>query len=88
MNLKEFVLQDRNIYKSKILTIIMASTHALVFWFIGSACIFFGALLAGSVEPGVLGATLGSVIIAYIIAFILILIGGMFWISIPSIEEE
>ncbi|NOZ81789.1 MAG: hypothetical protein GXO63_01420 [Candidatus Micrarchaeota archaeon] len=55
-------------------------------WILGSICIFFGALFAGSVEPDVLGATPQGVIITYIIAFVLILVGGMFWIAVATGE--
>jgi hypothetical protein len=64
------------------------STRSVGFWIIGSLCVFFGALIAGSVQPTVLGATAGSIILAYIISFILILIGGMFWITVAVIREE
>ena len=68
----------------------MASRRSLGFWLIGALCVFFGALIAGSIEPEVLGATFESVALAYIISFVLILIGGMFWISgaVTEIEEE
>jgi hypothetical protein len=68
----------------------MATRRAIGFWLIGTVCIFFGALIAGSIEPEVLGATLESVILAYVISFVLILVGGMFWISgaVTEIEEE
>lgn len=68
----------------------MTSRKAVLFWFIGAICVFFGALIAGNVEPEILGATTESVMLAYIISFVLILIGGMFWISgsIVEIEEE
>lgn len=68
----------------------MANPRTLGFWVIGAICVFFGSLIAGSVEPSVLGATTTSVILAYVIAFILILLGGMFWVStsVISIEES
>ncbi len=66
----------------------MADARVIAFWFIGALCVFFGALIAGSVEPSVLGATPSSVLIAYLIAFILILLGGMFWISTTLIQVE
>ncbi len=68
----------------------MASRRALGFWLIGAICVFFGALIAGNIEPETLGATFESVILAYVISFILILVGGMFWISgaVTEIEEE
>ncbi|HIQ49752.1 MAG TPA: hypothetical protein EYH56_01005 [Nanoarchaeota archaeon] len=60
------------------------------FWIIGSIFVFLGSLIAGAVDPYVLGATSTGVIISYVIAFVLILIGGMFWISAASylMEEE
>ncbi|MFQ6020916.1 MAG: hypothetical protein ACE5J4_02770 [Candidatus Aenigmatarchaeota archaeon] len=66
----------------------MADWRAIGFWLIGTILIFFGSLIAGSVEPEALGATTVSVILAYIIAFVMILIGGMFWISTAVIQVE
>ncbi len=67
----------------------MEINRSILFWVVGSLCIFFGSLIAGSVEPSALGASTESVVIAYIIAFILILVGGMFWISVSvAIQEE
>jgi len=66
----------------------MADPRTIGFWFIGAICVFFGSLIAGSVDPAALGATTFSVAIAYIIAFILILLGGMFWISTAIIQVE
>jgi hypothetical protein len=66
----------------------MADPRTLTFWIIGAICVFVGSLIAGSVDPSVLGATTGSVIISYVISFILILIGGMFWISTAIIQAE
>ncbi len=66
----------------------MANTRALMFWFIGAVCVFFGALIAGNIEPEILGATSMSVILSYIIGFILILIGGMFWITTAVVQVE
>lgn len=67
----------------------MADIRTIVFWLIGTVCIFFGSLIAGSVEP-VVGSTTVSITMAYALAFILILLGGMFWIStaILQFEEE
>ncbi|MEM7820994.1 MAG: hypothetical protein QW751_02220 [Candidatus Aenigmatarchaeota archaeon] len=66
----------------------MTNARSIGFWIIGSLCVFFGALIAGSVQPEALGATAESVVLAYIISFILILIGGMFWITVAVIREE
>jgi len=66
----------------------MADPRTITFWFIGAICVFTGALIAGSVEPSVLGTTTTSIAVAYIIAFVLILLGGMFWISTAIIQVE
>ena len=66
----------------------MTNARSIGFWIIGSICMFFGALIAGSVSPETLGATSGSIILAYIISFVLILIGGMFWITVAVMRED
>jgi len=68
----------------------MVNWRAVVFWFVGTICVFFGALIAGNIDPSVLGATTFSVALAYIISFVLVLIGGVFWIStaIAHLEES
>jgi hypothetical protein len=65
----------------------MADLRTIIFWLIGTICIFFGALIAGSVEP-VVGATVVSITMAYGLAFILIMLGGMFWISTAIMQRE
>jgi len=65
----------------------MADTRTIVFWLTGTICVFFGALIAGSVEP-VIGSSTGSIIMAYALAFILVLLGGMFWISTAIMQTE
>jgi len=66
----------------------MVDFRAVAFWFIGTICVFFGSLIAGAVDPTALGATSTSVIFAYVIAFVLILIGGMLWISTAILQVE
>lgn len=66
----------------------MTTGRAIGFWIVGSVCVFFGALIAGAVEPSALGATFETVALAYIIAFVLILVGGMFWISVAAAVHE
>ncbi len=65
----------------------MADIRTIAFWLIGTLCIFFGALIAGSVEP-VVGSTAGSITMAYALSFILLLLGGMFWISTAILQTE
>ena len=66
----------------------MTDPRSIIFWIIGAICVFIGALIAGSIDPSVLGATSTSVAVSYIVSFILILIGGMFWISTAIIQVE
>lgn len=67
-----------------------AYNKTIVFWILGAVFVFLGSMIAGAVDPYALGATLSGVIISYVIAFVLILIGGMFWISAASylVEES
>jgi hypothetical protein len=65
----------------------MADLRTILFWLIGTICIFFGALIAGSVEP-VVGSTTVSIVMAYGLSFILIMLGGMFWISTAIMQKD
>ena len=62
--------------------------RAIAFWLIGSVLIFCGVLITGNIDPTAVGATSASVVVSYIIGFILIFVGGMFWISTAVIESE
>ena len=66
----------------------MADSRTIIFWIIGAICVFVGSLLAGTVDPSVLGASTGSVLVTYVVSFVLILLGGMFWISTAIIQAE
>jgi len=66
----------------------MTNTRALAFWFIGTICIFFGVLIGGNIDPSVLGATTETTILSYIVSFVLIMIGGMFWITTAVVHLE
>jgi len=46
----------------------MADIRTIIFWLIGTTCIFFGSLIAGSVAP-VVGSTGVSITMAYGLAF-------------------
>jgi hypothetical protein len=65
----------------------MADIRTIIFWLIGTVCVFFGALIAGSVQP-VVGSTAASIMMAYALSFILVLLGGMFWISTAILQTE
>jgi hypothetical protein len=64
----------------------MADIRTILFWLIGTTCIFFGSLIAGSVEP-VIGSSAASIVMAYGLSFMLIMIGGMFWISTAIMQS-
>ncbi len=62
----------------------------IVFWIIGALAILFGTWIAGHVETA-LGVTTGSYALALLVAFLLILFGGLAWIAVAvtvSQEEE
>jgi hypothetical protein len=61
-------------------------SKAAGFWIIGSIAIFFAILFFTTAQPSELGSNASMVILAYIVAFVLILIGGMFWISVMHLE--
>ena len=65
----------------------MTDIRTIIFWLIGTTCIFFGAMIAGSVEP-VVGSSAVSMTMAYGLSFILIMIGGMFWISTAVMHRQ
>ena len=50
------------------------------YWIIGAIFMTFGCLILGNIE-WVEGTTKASFIISLVLAFLLILIGGLFWIS-------
>jgi hypothetical protein len=51
------------------------------FWVVGSVCILFGSMVAGSLQRG-LGVSESSFFIGLLTALILFLIGGMLWIVV------
>lgn len=64
-------------------TAIMLKQRAIGFWLLGALSIFFAMVLTSGLR-----GTEPSALIAYAIALLLTAIGGMFWISVSSIEEE
>lgn len=62
----------------------MRDFQAYIFLVIGAFCLLIASLFAGNVEY-VLGATDLSFGITLLISFVLILVGGIFWISAARI---
>ncbi|MBI4017460.1 MAG: hypothetical protein HY366_00775 [Candidatus Aenigmarchaeota archaeon] len=56
----------------------------IIFWAIGTLLVLFGAMIAGQATPDALGATTASFAGSILLAFILLLIGGLFWITVAS----
>lgn len=64
-------------------------TKTIVFWLLGALSIMLGAMIAGNANPTDIGATGLSYSIALIISFVLILTGGLLWITVAgAIHEE
>ena len=49
-------------------------------WIIGTVLITFGSLILGNIE-WVEGTTRAGFVVSLVLAFLLVLLGGMFWIS-------
>jgi Mg2+ and Co2+ transporter CorA len=58
----------------------MRDLQAYIFIIIGAFCLLIASLFAGNVEF-VLGTTQASYYLTLLIAFVLILIAGIFWVS-------
>jgi uncharacterized membrane protein len=52
-----------------------------LFWVLGAACMLLGSMIVGHLDK-TLGVTDISYSLALLTAFILILLGGFFWISV------
>jgi len=59
----------------------------VLFWIIGSLSILIGAMIAGNVEKS-LGTDDMSFTAAVFIAFILILLGGLLWITVAVAAKK
>ena len=59
----------------------------VLFWIIGSFSILIGAMIAGNVER-TLGTDDQSFAAAVFIAFILILLGGLMWITVAVAAKK
>jgi|YelNatPaOPRAMG01_1025707.scaffolds.fasta_scaffold05477_6 hypothetical protein len=51
------------------------------FWVIGSICILFGSMIAGSLQRS-LGVSESSFVIGLLTALLLFMLGGIFWITV------
>ena len=51
------------------------------FWVLGTVCVLFGSMIAGHLEK-TLGVDDLSYVLALFVAFVLILLGGLLWISV------
>ncbi len=54
---------------------------APAFWLIGSVCMLFGAMIAGSLQRS-LGVSESSFLIGMLTALLLFMLGGIFWITV------
>ncbi|MFB6088667.1 MAG: hypothetical protein ABEK36_02695 [Candidatus Aenigmatarchaeota archaeon] len=66
----------------------VSHTRTIAFWILGALCILFGSMIGSQASPDVVGATDVSYVIALIVAFILVLVGGLLWISVAGLISE
>ncbi|MFQ6009974.1 MAG: hypothetical protein ACE5J7_02535 [Candidatus Aenigmatarchaeota archaeon] len=66
----------------------MSRERSIGFWVLGSVCILFGAMFAGASAAGWTESSTTSIAIGTFLAFFLILIGGMFWITVAISHFE
>ncbi|MEM5804355.1 MAG: hypothetical protein QXU82_00670 [Candidatus Aenigmatarchaeota archaeon] len=64
----------------------MSRERSIGFWVLGSACILFGAMFAGATAAN--WSNMASNLIGTALAFFLILMGGMFWITVAIAHLE
>ena len=58
--------------------------RAILFWLVGAVCIFFGTLILTSIAPSPIEF---STLLGWVLSFVLVAVGGMFWISVMHMEE-
>jgi predicted MFS family arabinose efflux permease len=56
-------------------------------WLLGGICIFFGSMLAGNLKKS-LGVTDVGYFLASFISLLLILLGGLMWISVAIATKK
>lgn len=59
----------------------------MLFWIAGSFAILLGAMIAGNAELQ-LGVSAGGFVMAILLAFVLILLGGLLWISVATAMKK
>ncbi|HLC39797.1 MAG TPA: hypothetical protein VJJ76_02845 [archaeon] len=57
------------------------------FWIVGALALFFGSTIAGKLER-TLGTDDLGLIVAFLVAFVLFLLGGLLWISVAIAVKE
>ncbi len=57
------------------------------FWILGTVCILLGSMISGRLEK-TLGVTTTSFMLALLISFVLILMGGLLWISVAIASKH
>lgn len=66
----------------------MGDPQVYIFIVIGAFCLLIASLFAGNVEGNILGATDFSFSMTLLISFVLILVGGIFWVSAAKILNK
>lgn len=66
----------------------VSHAKANIFWILGTISIFVGVRIAGTVDRSTLGVTSLRYYLALLVGFVLILIGGLLWISVAGAVRE
>ncbi len=66
---------------------IFESLKRVIAWLLGGFCILFGSIIAGHLEGG-LGVSSVGYAFAFLIALMLILIGGLFWVCLAVAAKK
>jgi hypothetical protein len=67
----------------------MARKHwkMALFWVLGAVCLTFGSMIAGRLERTV-GVSDSGYLLALAISLVLMLLGGLLWISVAAAVKE
>lgn len=66
----------------------VSHARTIAFWILGSLCILFGSMIGSQATPDTVGASGTSYVISLIVAFLLVLVGGLLWISVAGLISE